>query len=477
MTSRRGRRTAAPKSPRVPGSEAAFAAVPRLLRCLRHDQAGRRRDAQAHRRLGEGLEGAEGSDGRRSAEAPGRADREAEGSAGRDGRPEPRGAQERRRPGGRPGEGAERPGSGPRDAGGIAAPPRPDRPGERGAGPEARRERALRRQPPEGAGTPQRQGRPVRRGAEEARRRRHRRRAPVPHRVPLQVQERRAGRERAVLAGRDVLRGEALERRHRRVPEGAQGPPRQREDARRPAQDRHGLPEPEGLQERDALLRRGPAGVQVRAGGQGGSRAGSAVQEPETEDRRQAFALKAAPGSVQGIVTTVRSRSGTHWQASRFPPFTMRRWSSFSFQVGGLTAEGSLVRRKMAQAIPEQRPFPSHGWIAAKPRCKTMPACEAAWWTVDPCGTSTVTDSISNVIFGTGLSVYRRKRFPCNNLSSTFSSRPTSSRRTNLPCASSWKASAASTRYCVTKCAVVSSTSSGSSSRWAPLRQKRSIES
>jgi len=27
-----------------------------------------------------------------------------------------------------------------------------------------------------------------------------------------------------------------------------------------------------------------------------------------------------------------------HWQASRFPPLNRRRWSSFSFQVGGLTA-------------------------------------------------------------------------------------------------------------------------------------------
>src|SRR6267378_1617239 len=474
MTSRPGRRTAARRSPQEVRGEAAPSALPGVLRRLRHDQAGRRRDAQAHRRPGEGRQGAEGSDRRRSAEAPGRAGREIEGSAGRDGRVEPRGAEKRRRPGGRPGEGAERPGADPRDAGSVAAPPRPDRPGQRGAGPEARRDFPVRRHPPEGAGAPDRQGRPVRGGAQEARRGRNRRRAPVPHRVPRQVRQGRAGRQRAILAGRDVLCGEALERRHRRVPEGLEGPPREREDARRAPQDRHGVPEPEGLQERDALLRRGPAGLQVRARGEDGPRAGSAVQEPQAQGGGQAVALSEL---AQGIVTTVRSRSGTHWQASRFPPLNCRRCRNFSFQVGGLTAAGSRPRRKMAQAVPGQRPLPLQGWMAAKPRCRTMPACEAAWWTVDPCGTSTVTDSISNVILGTGLSVYRRKRFPCNNLSSTFSRSPTRSRRANLPWARSWKASAASTRYWVTKWLVFSSSSSGSSSRWAPLRQKRSIRS
>src|SRR5471032_1175701 len=48
-------------------------------------------------------------------------------------------------------------------------------------------------------------------------------RARALHRLPGEVSQGRSGLELAVLAGRNVLRGAQVERRHRRAPEGAQG--------------------------------------------------------------------------------------------------------------------------------------------------------------------------------------------------------------------------------------------------------------
>ena len=124
----------------------------------------------------------------------------------------------------RSGEGAERRGRLARAAGGPAAPP-----GRAGKDHSRPAEVAGDREPggraaEEGTGAPYRSRCPLQPRPAAARSRAAGQGPRALPGLPRPFPEGRAGGQRAVLAGRDVLRGKEMERRHRRVPEGAQGP-------------------------------------------------------------------------------------------------------------------------------------------------------------------------------------------------------------------------------------------------------------
>ena len=61
-----------------------------------------------------------------------------------------------------------------------------------------------------------------------------------------------------------------------------------------------------------------------------------------------------------------------------------RRCRSFSLQVGGETAAGSLPRRNTAQAVPEQSPLAPHGYTAAVSGARVVSAPNARYLVLRP---------------------------------------------------------------------------------------------
>ena len=133
----------------------------------------------------------------------------------------------------------------------------------------------------EGSRTPNRQARDLQPGPQQARGRPDAAGAGALHRVPGEVSQGRALVERAVLAGRDLLCREEVERCHQRVPEGAEGVQGLGKGRRLTPEDRHVVPGAERLQERHALLRRAAAGASVEPRREVGERAHRGVQQEE----------------------------------------------------------------------------------------------------------------------------------------------------------------------------------------------------